>query len=316
MTYKLVELADKKISGWETKLAIATALAASVLLAFMPILIRISESFLSPNATIFNRFSIATVILGLWNGMFLLNRQTNPPVKESPETNRLLMPLVVLIIAFVSTQLLWAWSIAQTTVANSEVLHCLSPGFTTLAGWLLFRQRFGGRFLVGIIVATGGAIAIGVSDMSRSISLEGDGLALLSAVFWAAYIMSMEKLRNYLSPTIIVLWASGSCTLLCLPIMLIAGDEVLPHSGGAWITLTVLALNTVVCHSLLAYALKWLSSGLMATILLLSPVLTAVVAWVLFSEALSPLNLLGFAVILVGIYLAISDEAELKIPED
>ncbi|MDQ2096315.1 MAG: DMT family transporter [Tychonema bourrellyi B0820] len=315
MTFKL-ELPEQKLSGLETKLAIATALAASVFLALTPVLIRISESFLSPNATIFNRFWIATVILGLWNGLFLQNRQTNPPVKDSSNTKRLFVPLLVLVIAFVSTQLLWAWSLAQTTVANSEILHCLSPGFTTLAGWLLFAQRFGGRFLIGMVVATGGTIAIGVSDMSHSSSLFGDGLALLSAVFWAAYIMSMEKLRNYLSPTIIVMWASGSCTLLCLPVMLIAGDEVLPYSAGAWLTLIVLALNTVVCHSLVAYAIKWLSSGLMSTILLLSPVLTAVVAWALFSETLSPLNLLGFAVIMVGVYLAISDEGELKIPED
>ena len=113
------------------------------------------------------------------------------------------------------------------------------------------------------------------------------------------------------------LWAMGiEHTSPRLRTAIIAGDQVLPHSGGAWLTLIVLGLNTVVCHSLVVYALKWRSSELMSTILLLSRVLTAVVAWALFWEALSLLNLLGFVVILVGIYLAISDEGELKIPED
>ncbi|NEQ37366.1 MAG: DMT family transporter [Okeania sp. SIO3I5] len=312
----VLELSKPKLSGWETKLAIAIALATSVFFAFIPILIRISENFVSPNATVFNRFWIATGILGLWNGLILPNRQTNPPIKKYSNSKRPLILLLILIIVFVSTQLLWAWAIAQTTVANSEVLHCLAPVFTTIAGWLLFAQRFGGRFLIGMVIATGGTLGIGFSDMSHSISLQGDGLAFLSAVFWAAYIMSMEKLRNYLSPTMIVMWASGSCSVLCLPVMLIVDNEVFPHSGGAWLTLIALALNTIVCHSLVAYSLKWISSGLMATILLLSPILTAILGWVLFSEALSLLNLFGFAVILVGIYMAISDKGELKISED
>lgn len=309
------ELPDPILSRLETKLALATALAASVLWAFMPILIRISESFVSPNTTVFTRFWIATAILGIWSGVFRKNEQITPAVKESYNTNKLLMPLLVLAIASISTQLLWTWSITQTFVANSEVLHCLSPGFTTLAGWLLFSQRFNGRFLIGMVLATGGTLAIGLSDLN-SINLQGDGLALLSAIFWGAYIMSMEKLRHDLSPTTIVMLASGSCALLCLPVMLIADDPVLPYSGEAWLTLIALALNTILCHCLVAYSLKWLSSGLIATILLLSPILTAIVGWALFSEALSLLNLLGFVVILVGLYLAISDEGELKIAAD
>ena len=162
----------------------------------------------------------------------------------------------------------------------------------------------------------GGTIAIGFSDMSSNISLAGDGLALSSAIFWGGYIMSIEKLRTWLSPTAILLWASASCTLLCIPVILSVGDRFLPDSVLGWLTLIVLALNTIITHSLIAYSIKWLSSGLMTTILLLSPIMTAIMGWFLFSEALSLINLLGFAVIMVGIYLAISDTGELKTGED
>lgn len=310
MTSQL-QLPEQQLARQETKIAIAAALAASVFLGFMPILIRICEGYVSPNTTIFNRFWIVTAILVVWN-LLWQNRQTNRSVKESPLSKELLVPLLALAIAFVATQLLWTWSLTQTTVANSEVLHCLAPGFTTLAAWVLFAQKFGGRFLIGVVVAMVGAIAIGASDFSSNISLEGDGLALLSAVFWAAYIMSMEKLRTWLGPTGILIWASASCTFLCFPILLLTGDEILPHSGGSWLALIMLALNTIAGLGLIVYGLKWLSSGLMATILLLSPILTAVLGWLLFSETLSPFNLLGFVVILVGIYLSISDKGGLK----
>ncbi|MDY6805439.1 MAG: DMT family transporter [Cyanobacteriota bacterium] len=313
MTSKL-ELLEQQLAGKEAKIAIAVALAASVFYAVMPILIRISEDYVSPNATIFNRSWIMTAILGLWNVLWLRSRQTNHSVKDSLE--KLLVPLLGLVIGFLGTQLLWAWSLSQTNVANSEVLHSVTPGFTTLAGWLLFARKFGGRFLIGVIAATVGAIAIGASDLSNSISLQGDGLALLSAVFYAAYLMSIEKLRAWWTATIVLMWASGACTALSFPVVIIAGDEVLPHSVRGWLALITLALDTVVCFSLVGYSLKWLSSELMATILLLSPILTAVLGWLLFSETLSLLNLLGFAVILAGIYLAISDKGGIKALEN
>ncbi|MEM9540682.1 MAG: DMT family transporter [Cyanobacteria bacterium P01_E01_bin.42] len=300
----------------QTKLAIAIALAASVLLGLMPILIRLAEDYMSPNAVTFNRFWVIAVTIGAWQAISRLN----PHHKQSPEflshsdtkietnTKPLIAPLSVLAIAFVGTQLLWAWSLSQTAVANSEILHSLAPGFTVLAGWLLFKQTFSRQFLVGITIATIGAIAIGISDFSSSISLGGDGLALLSAVFWAAYFMSVEKLRSEFSPMAILLWASGTCTLLCLPAVLVAGDEILPQFREGWIVLALLAFNTIVCHGSIAYTLKWLSSGLVATILLLSPILTAIMGWCLFSETLNPLNLLGFTIVLVGVYFAIAEK--------
>jgi len=51
--------------------------------------------------------------------------------------------------------------------------------------------------------------------------------------------------------------------------------------------------------------------------LLLEPIITAILAWLVFDESLSPLNLLTFFVVLVGIYLAKSgqgaDKVETKI---
>ncbi|MBP0019483.1 MAG: DMT family transporter [Cyanobacteria bacterium SBLK] len=298
-----------------TKLAIAIALAASVLLGLMPILIRIAEDYMSPNAVTFNRFWVISVIIGAWQVTSRLTPQNKqfsesssyPDTKIETNTQKLIVPLMILAIAFVGTQLLWAWSLSQTAVANSEILHSLAPGFTVLAGWLLFKQTFGSRFLVGIAIATMGAIAIGISDFSSSISLGGDGLALLSAVFWAAYFMSVEKLRSQFGAMAILLWASGTCALLCFPVVLVVEDGILPQLREGWIVLTILAFNTIACHGSIAYTLKWLSSGLVATILLLSPILTAIMGWLLFSETLSLLNILGFTIVLVGVYFVISE---------
>lgn len=312
MTYKL-ELIEQELVAKEVKRAIAFAFIASVFCGISPILIRACESYLSPNSTIFNRFWIVTIILGLWSLLRRQKREENSSVQDKPNLKQLLMPLLVLVVAFVGTQLLWAWSLTQTTVANSEILHSLAPGFTILASWMLFSQKFGGKFVIGVVTAIGGTIAIGISDFSSSINLEGDEFALLSAVFYAAYLMSIERLRRWLSSTTVLMCSSVSCTVFCFPVLLITSDEILPHSLGGWLSLILLALSTIFSIGLAAYGLKWLSSGLMATVLLLSPILTAILGFFLFSETLSLLNLLGFVVIMVGIYLAISDKEGTKV---
>ncbi|MBC6479750.1 MAG: EamA family transporter [Hormoscilla sp. GM7CHS1pb] len=64
-----------------------------------------------------------------------------------------------------SSQSLWAWSLSQITVAISTVLVSLKPLFTCLFAWLIWGQRFDNKFLIGMVIAIGGAGAIGLDDL-------------------------------------------------------------------------------------------------------------------------------------------------------
>jgi len=95
----------------------------------------------------------------------------------------------------------------QTGVANSTILHNLTPLFTTLGAWLLLRQQFDRQFLLGLTLAVIGALSLGLEDLHLSADTAmGDGLALLSAVFLAGNLMIVEKLRSKFSATTIILW--------------------------------------------------------------------------------------------------------------
>ncbi|MEM9540684.1 MAG: DMT family transporter [Cyanobacteria bacterium P01_E01_bin.42] len=311
-----VKLADRFPSTSVASKALAASIAAALLLSLMPILVRLSEAELGANATVFDRFLIVSLSLIIWECFAIVNKVIKGEDQSSIKTDFLnfsflgnfFLPLLALIVAFFGTQCLWTWSLSQTTVANSQVLHCLSPAFATLAGWILFSQKFEAKFLVGMTLAMVGTLGIGLSDITSHINIEGDSLALLSALFWAAYIMAIEKLRSFWRSTTILFWASVSCSLLSLPILLGTGDSLLPDNPRTWLSILLLVANTLGCHLLMAYSLKWLSSALVATVLLLNPMLAALIGWVLFSESLSVLNLLGFATIIVGVYYAISGQ--------
>ncbi len=66
-------------------------------------------------------------------------------------------------------------------------------------------------------------------------------------------------------------------------------------------------------EGLLTYCLKAFSASLVSVSMLLIPVVAAMVAMVVFGETLSVLNWMAFAVVLIGIYISVSAQAE-KVP--
>jgi drug/metabolite transporter (DMT)-like permease len=261
----------RKVTG-----AIIATFFAICFFGIIPILIRWSENEISPNATMFNRCWIAAVIFGLWQQLSLVRQRwlgKQSIIKQSFDNKQILL-LLVSATFFCATQTLWAWSLTQTSVANSALIHSLTPFFTALGGYLLFNQRFDHKFLIGVAIATVGTIVLGLDDLQvASFKLQGDLLAFISAIFWSAYLLAIEKLRTQLTVTTILIWVCRIVTLFFTLILFTAHDEWFPHSWGGWINVINLALTIICGHGLLTYSLKYLSSSLIAMISLLSPVI-------------------------------------------
>jgi drug/metabolite transporter (DMT)-like permease len=298
-------------------IGLTTLFLAILALSFAAIFIKLSERELGPVATIFNRFWVATLILGLGNVIKTLSERHShdSSLQKQHYTVSDLVLLIVMSCFFSGTLITWAWSLTQTSVANSNLLHNVTPLFTTLMGWLFLSQCFEGRFLLGMVLAISGSILIGLGDLQvASDNFTGDSLAMLSAVFSAANLLTVEKLRAKFSATTILLWCSFFGAVLTFPIVLLTEDVLFPYSWAGWLAIIAQALVCqVLGQSLQAYNLKQFSSGFVAVFLLLDPVITAILAWIIFSEQLSPLNWLAFSVVLAGIYLAKSSQGAEKI---
>ena len=82
-------------------------------------------------------------------------------------------------------------------------------------------------------------------------------------------------------------------------------DSIFPISTTGWLAVFGLAvIGEVMGHGLIVYSLKYFSSAFVTIVLLLEPAPAAAVAWFLFGEFLDPLNIGGFILITLGIYLA------------
>ncbi len=251
---------------------------------------------------------MATLVFGVWNGLNYIR------VSASNNTSRSqlsyswinLLLLMGVAVTHLGGRFLWTWSLGETSVANANVLGALTPLFATLGGWLLFQQSFDRRFLIGMVLALVGAIALGLEDFfAVGGSLIEDSAALLSSFFYATTFLILERLWNNFPVEIILLWRCLFGSLLMVPVVLYFSDRLFPTSLSGWLAIIALAvICEAVGHGLVVYSLKHFSASFVSLVLLLDPVVAAILAWILFLERLSLLNLLAFVVIMLGIYLA------------
>ena len=100
-------------------------------------------------------------------------------------------------------------------------------------------------------------------------------------------------------------WSTTITALVLLPIALLAPQPFWPSSASGWLVLIGLAVITqILGQGLIAYAFAHLPASLSSVSLLIQPVMAAIFAWLLFGEAIGPLQFIGGAIVLAGIYLS------------
>ncbi|ABG52254.1 protein of unknown function DUF6, transmembrane [Trichodesmium erythraeum IMS101] len=293
-------------------------LIAITAISFGPIFVKLSITEIGAKATVFNRFWIATVIFGLWNFIDTISQKSSAHTSSDDNhvyTYKVIGLLLLMGSLFAGIHLLWAWSLSQTSVANSiTILHGLRPLLTVLGGWLFFKKFFDLKFLTGMIIAIAGAILIGFNDFSDSmIKLEGDLLSVISAVLSALELLIMEHLLTKFTTKILMFWCCLVATLVTVIILIVTDNHFFPISLKGWLAVIALALcSQVIGQGLITYSLNYLSSGLVAIIMLIDPVLSTILAWSILSEQLSIANSIFCSIVLFGIYLSLSSQYALK----
>lgn len=283
--------------------ALFALLAGAVCIGLSPILVRLSE--VGPTATAFYRVWLGLPIMGIW--MLL---QSPSAVVRDPRPVTLKDKLFLLIpgVFFAGDLGFWHASIGMTTIANATLLCNLAPIHVTLVSAMLFGERFNRTFLFSLLLAIGGAaILVGASTGFGGAYVKGDVLALITSMFYAGYLLTVGRMRSRHSTITIMFWSSLMAGLvLLLPTVVLSGGELpVPATLQGWTVLITLALvSHLGGQGLIALALAHLSTAFTSVALLLQPVVSALLAWWLFGEALGVYQGLGGLVVMVSIYLA------------
>lgn len=221
-------------------------------------------------------------------------------------------PLVVFlgIVGIVVYQVCFIYGLSLSTASNVSLVVNASPTLVVLIAAWRGQRRLGASAWLGAIASLGG-LALVIGGRSGGLSfggatLTGDIIALGATVSWAVYTLAVAPLFGHYSP----LKATGIVMLVgTIPLAVLAAPELARQDWGkvTFLGWGALAYSTVFSIALgyVAYytCIKLLGGARTASYLNLTPVFSVLAAVALLGERMSPLQSVGAAIVLGGIYL-------------
>jgi drug/metabolite transporter (DMT)-like permease len=270
-------------------------------LAFSPILVRIAD--VGPVAAAFYRLLFAQPVLVL----LLIPRARSGQPLDCSWCARGWAWLSGVFLAL--NLVLWNQSLSLISIANASLVDSLAPLFITLFAWLVLKEKPSNKLALGMALAMLGTVLLivgeggGLASIHNSRLLSGHLVALLGAVLYAAYFLALQQAMRRGAFPRVMLASCMAATVTLVPLMMLTGGSIWPQSLAGWFALAALAL-LVHCagQGLVGMGFAKLPAATASLLLLLQPVVSAALAWGLFSEALGTLQIAGAGTVLAGIY--------------
>ena len=277
------------------RLAYAALAAAVAALTLSPLFLRWAQA--PGMITSFYRMMITAVILT----PFALHSMRTA---EKPEKREYIFPILAGVLSSVDHGL-WATAMEQTTVANATLLNNISPLWVALFALLVWRERLGMRFWLGLVALLAGAsLVLGSTILIRPDFVRGDLIAVASSFFYAGFYLATQRGRKRIA-TLPFLWIMMVTATVCLlGFTQAAGMPLGGYSISTYLVFVSAALvSQLGGYFMMAYTLGKLPASVVTPTMVAQPVLTALLAIPLAGEALLAGQTLGGAAALGGIYL-------------
>jgi drug/metabolite transporter (DMT)-like permease len=224
------------------------------------------------------------------------------------------------VIGVAMTQFLYFVAIERMPIGIALIIEFTAPIWVVL--WVRFgrQQAVRGIVWVGLLLAVIGLALI--AQVWQGFTLDGLGVA---AAFGAAIALALfyilgehqqrgDTPRDALSLT---MWGMGGAALFWL--------LVPPWSLSAWsayagvseplagvgpqlplwtLTTWMVVMGTVIPFALAMKSLGYISAAQASIVGMTEPLIASIIAWIVLSEVLTPLQIAGGVIVLVGVYLA------------
>jgi len=249
------------------------------------------------------RFSLASILL-----LFVLQMSDGGLLLERRDFNRVFM---LGILGYALHQILFIVGIAQTTASLSALMIATSPAFVVLLNLYTKVEKLSARVLVGVVLSLSGVLMLVIGSETDLVStgthILGGGLTLLSAMCWAGYTVFSKQYLSRYSPlrltTITMILGTIVLDIVAIPSLLAQQWHTISLPG--WVGFAYSFGFTVVLGYVI-WNVGVQSSGPTRTAIYqnLTPVIALVFSYLLLGEVLGKLQVVGAAMVFLGIYLS------------
>lgn len=214
----------------------------------------------------------------------------------------------------------WIASLNLTSVAIATLLVSTTPVWTTLYDVIFLRKRPSPQFWLGFVATIVGAVLAVMSNSGPSTAhtsneqLLGASLSLLGGFAFACYLVAIRTVSDDYS-TLVIVNRTYTWSAVFLWVGVLVGRETLPPMeltcwGGI---LGMSLVSQMLGHTGMNLSLKSFTPNIVALSTLLEPVFAAILALMIFQEALSAQMIFGAVLIVAGLTAVMS--AKISGPE-
>lgn len=269
--------------GW---LLLAGLLVANVALALGPWFVRLADS--------------GPVAAGFWRLLLplpffvLMARRTGQSLGGIPR--RTMFWIWLGAITFGLDLAAWHVGIEYTRLGNAALFGNSGSLVVMFWGFIIARHlphRF--EWLAILFALTGTAILMGRSLEISTATLIGDLFCLAAGLLYAVYLITLQDARKHIGAWSLLVWVSLFACPLLLALALMLGEPVWPQQWGPLVALAF--FSQIVGQGLLVWVLRHFSPLVIGLALLTQPAVAALTGYAVFGEVLSPLDLLGMAMV-------------------
>ena len=204
------------------------------------------------------------------------------PGAALPAARQAVLPGILLALHFVT----WMIGVRLVPLAHSALIVNISPVVMPLFMYTLIRERVRPGEWAGIALASAGLLVLAWMDLRGSAAfVHGDGVCLVSMLFMTAYLAFGRLNRGIASPWLYIVPLYAVASLACLPWMRLDSVAGPIHWGREALYMLGLGLiPTVLGHSSLLVAVRWISAQAVSLANLSQFVLAGLWGYAVFHE--------------------------------
>jgi drug/metabolite transporter (DMT)-like permease len=185
---------------------------------------------------------------------------------------------------------------------TTAMLVNIGPILIAVLAGLLLGEGFPRWLVIGLAVAFGGVLLIGLSTRGADADLVGVLLCVVAAVTYAVGVVAQKPLLRRLPGLQVTFTACAIGAVACLPWAGALVADLGTAPAGSVVGMVYLGVvPTALAFSTWAYALSRMDAGRLGVTTYLVPPLVILLSWVLLAEAPPPLALAGGVVCLAGV---------------
>ncbi len=177
------------------------------------------------------------------------------------------------------------------------------PAIVAVAAYALGREQLDGPRLVALALASGGLVLVLAGAGAGAIDPLGAALGLAAALVYSAYILVSHGIAGRVRPRVLsALVCSGAAASLTVGSALLGElrpGELTP-AGWGWLACLAL-ISTVAAIGLFFAGLRRVGPTTASILATVEPVVTVVLAFLVFGETLGTLQLVGGAFVLAAV---------------